>query len=116
MLQVFDDAMALGKLTDDYKIFGRSDFGGPGPGAAFMAIIREWCRYGNRTSYCPPDTTTSSGEITTTSSSILINPFPVTRSEWGAQPPRSSNIPKLDLPIKRIIIGHTSGEFCTNQV
>jgi len=52
MLQVFDDAMALGKLTDDYKIFGRSDFGGPGPGAAFMNIIKEWCRYGNRTASC----------------------------------------------------------------
>ena len=52
MLQVFDDAMVLGKLTDDYKIFGRSDFSGPGPGSAFMAIIREWCRYGNRTSSC----------------------------------------------------------------
>lgn len=52
MLQVFDDLVALGKLTEDYKIFGRSDFGGPGPGAAFMNIIKEWCRYGNRTSPC----------------------------------------------------------------
>ena len=52
MLRVFDDAMALGKLTDDYKIFGRSDFDGPGPGDAFMNLIKEWCRYGNRTASC----------------------------------------------------------------
>jgi N-acetylmuramoyl-L-alanine amidase len=52
ILSVLDDAMALGKLTDDYKIFGRSDFGGPGPGTAFMKIIKGWCRYGNRTSDC----------------------------------------------------------------
>ena len=52
ILQVLDDAMALGKLTEDYKVFGRSDFGGPGPGEAFMNIIREWCRYGNRTDPC----------------------------------------------------------------
>ncbi|XP_070499637.1 peptidoglycan recognition protein 3-like [Chironomus tepperi] len=52
IVQVFDDAMALGKLTDDYKIFGRKDFAGPGPGDAFMTLIREWCRYGNRTTPC----------------------------------------------------------------
>ena len=52
LLQVFDDAMVLGKLTDDFKIFGRSNFGDPGPGAAFMNIIKEWCRYGNRTNTC----------------------------------------------------------------
>lgn len=52
ILRVLDDAMALGKLTEDYKIFGRIDFNGPGPGAAFMGIIREWCRYGNRTTPC----------------------------------------------------------------
>lgn len=52
MLQVFDDAMALGKLTSDYKIFGHSDFGGSGPGAAFMEIIKKWCRYGNGTKTC----------------------------------------------------------------
>ncbi|KAL7027126.1 hypothetical protein ACKWTF_005316 [Chironomus riparius] len=52
MLQVFDDTMALGKIKEDYKIFGRTDFGGPGPGAAFMNIIKEWCHYGNRTGSC----------------------------------------------------------------
>ena len=52
MLQVFEDARALGKLTEDYKIFGRSDFDDSGPGAAFMNIIKEWCRYGTRTSAC----------------------------------------------------------------
>ena len=133
--------MALGKLTDDYKIFGRSDFDGPGPGDAFMKIIKEWCRYGNRTRDCLSSTTTSSVEITTestelpelsTTSSVeitteitstststtdgAITPNPVTRDEWGAQPPRSPNITKLDLPIKRIIIGHTGGSFCQNQV
>jgi hypothetical protein len=52
MLQVFDDAMALGKLTNSYNIFGLIDFGGTGPGAAFMGIIKNWCRYGNSTRYC----------------------------------------------------------------
>jgi len=52
IIQVIDDAMALGKLTEDYKIFGRSDFSGPGPGEAFMNVIREWCHYGNRTDPC----------------------------------------------------------------
>ena len=52
ILTVLDDAMALGKLTEDYRIHGRSDFGGPGPGEAFMVKIREWCRYGNRTISC----------------------------------------------------------------
>ena len=52
LTQVLDDAMALGKLSQDYKIFGRSDFRGPGPGTAFMNIIKTWCRYGNRTSSC----------------------------------------------------------------
>ena len=52
ILQVLDDAMALGKLTGDYKIFGRKDFYGPGPGDAFMNEIKEWCRYGNRTTPC----------------------------------------------------------------
>lgn len=52
MIRVFDDAMALGKLSSDYKIFGRSDFKGPGPGTAFMNIIKGWCRYGNRTELC----------------------------------------------------------------
>lgn len=52
ILHVLDDAMALGKLTEDYKIFGRHDVGGPGPGIAFMEIIKKWCRYGNRTDPC----------------------------------------------------------------
>ncbi|XP_070499666.1 peptidoglycan recognition protein 3-like [Chironomus tepperi] len=52
MLQVFDDAMALGKLTNDYKIFGLNDFGGSGPGAAFMQLIKAWCRYGYGTKTC----------------------------------------------------------------
>ncbi|KAL7027117.1 hypothetical protein ACKWTF_005315 [Chironomus riparius] len=52
IIKVFDDAMALGKLSQDYKIFGRSDFRGPGPGTAFMNVIKEWCRYGNKTNSC----------------------------------------------------------------
>ena len=52
MLQVFDDAMALGKLTKDYKIFGLSDFEGTGPGDLFMKLIKKWCRYGNGTKTC----------------------------------------------------------------
>lgn len=142
ILSVLDDAMALGKLTEDYKIFGRSDFGGPGPGDAFMKIIKDWCRYGNRTIDCLLSTTlhfesttdrseettatfedTTSFEETTSelitggsTTDVLRIPNPITRDEWEAQPPRSTNISKLDLPIKRIIIGHTGGEFCTNQV
>lgn len=52
ILRVLDDALALGKLTEDYKIFGRSDFRGPGPGTPFMNIIKKWCRYGNATNSC----------------------------------------------------------------
>ncbi|XP_070499680.1 uncharacterized protein [Chironomus tepperi] len=140
ILRVLDDAMALGKLTKDYKIFGRSDFDGPGPGEAFMKKIREWCRYGNRTTECNISTTSTPTTLASTTSTTnfeattpyeVTTPFEettepstteyplifnlVTRKQWGAQPPRSSNISKLDLPIKRIIIGHTGGEFCTNQ-
>ena len=52
IIKVLDDAMDLGKLSQDYKIFGRNDFRDPGPGTAFMEIIRSWCRYGNRTDPC----------------------------------------------------------------
>jgi N-acetylmuramoyl-L-alanine amidase len=118
--------MALGKLTDDYKIFGRSDFGGPGPGDAFMKIVREWCRHGNRTNVCDEDTTISALISTTStieSSTVirstvpypLIPPFLIVRDTWGAIPPKSNSIPMLEIPIERIIIGHTGGSFCTNQ-
>ena len=128
MIQVFDDAMALGKLTDDYKIFGRSDFGGPGPGAAFMRVIKEWCRYGNRTNPCSQDSTSTTIATTTQPLSKTttmerttipyptIPPYLLLRDAWGADLPKSTSIPMLNLPIKRIIIGHTEGNFCTNQV
>ena len=44
-LRFFDDALALGKLTEDYKIHARQDFSSAGPGNAFMNIIRLWPRY-----------------------------------------------------------------------
>jgi len=123
IIRVFDDAVALGKLTDDYKIFGRSDFGRAGPGAAFMNIIREWCRHGNRTNSCDQNTTTTTSTID--SSTVIINPtipyplippYLIVRDTWGANPPKSNSIPMLKLPIVRIIIGHTGGNFCTNEV
>ncbi|XP_070500515.1 peptidoglycan recognition protein 3-like [Chironomus tepperi] len=52
ILRILEDAQALGKLSSDYKIYGRSDLGYWGPGDAFMDVIKEWCRYGNRTMTC----------------------------------------------------------------
>ena len=119
--------MALGKLTDGFKIFGRSDFGLAGPGEAFMNIIKSFCRYGNRTNPCDQNTTTTIVESTTSmteSSTVMkttipyptIPPYLIVRDAWGANPPKSNSIPILNLPIERIIIGHTSGGFCINQV
>lgn len=47
MSNVFKDAIILGKLSKEYKIFGHCDFGGSGPGEAFMEIIRKLPNYGN---------------------------------------------------------------------
>ncbi|KAG5676718.1 hypothetical protein PVAND_006530 [Polypedilum vanderplanki] len=47
-----EDAAKLGKLSEDFKIHGRQDFGSSGPGENIMKHIREWCRYGNRTTPC----------------------------------------------------------------
>jgi hypothetical protein len=44
-LKFFDDGLALGKLSDDYRINARVDFASAGPGEAFMEIIRKWERY-----------------------------------------------------------------------
>jgi hypothetical protein len=52
LLRFFDDGEALGKLTSDYRVNGRQDFEASGPGDAFMKHVREWCRYGNRTTAC----------------------------------------------------------------
>jgi hypothetical protein len=55
-LQTFmDDGEVLGKLTADYRVHGRQDFGNSGPGEAFMKHVRDWCRYGNRTKTCDND-------------------------------------------------------------
>lgn len=42
--------------------------------------------------------------------------FYMTRDDWGAEPPRSLNISKLETPATRIIVGHTGGKFCFNVV
>ncbi|XP_070503130.1 peptidoglycan recognition protein 4-like isoform X2 [Chironomus tepperi] len=59
-------------------------------------------------------TSTTTSQPTTTESNLYPEFF-MTRDDWGAELPRSSNITKLQTPIKRIIIGHTGGRFCTNQ-
>lgn len=60
-----------------------------------------------------PITTTT--EPTTTE--FIYHPeFLMSRDDWRAEPPRSSNISKLKLPIKRIIVGHTAGSFCFDKV
>ncbi|KAG5672122.1 hypothetical protein PVAND_002277 [Polypedilum vanderplanki] len=52
-LKIFlDDAVMLGKLPEDFKVYGRNDFGWGGPGKNIMKYIRQWCRYGNRTEPC----------------------------------------------------------------
>jgi len=65
-------------------------------------------------------TTKGSTSISTTTFQTTTNfeipPYFINREDWGAIPPKSNSIPKLELPIKRIIIGHTGGSFCTTQV
>jgi hypothetical protein len=48
---LFEDGLTLGKLTADYKVFGRVDFGQSGPGALLMNQIKKWDHYGNKTTY-----------------------------------------------------------------
>lgn len=46
VLQLFDDAAALGKISEDYIITGQMDLRSTtSPGAAAMKIIKEWPRY-----------------------------------------------------------------------
>ncbi|KAG5676720.1 hypothetical protein PVAND_006532 [Polypedilum vanderplanki] len=52
LVKFLEDAVKLGKLTQDYRVNGRQDFGWEGPGKNIMKFIREWCRYGNRTTPC----------------------------------------------------------------
>lgn len=64
------------------------------------------------------DITTTDSYKTTTESYFNIYNYPngTDRNKWGALPPKSQNIPKLELPIKRIIVGHTGSNFCSNEV
>jgi len=64
------------------------------------------------------DITTTDGYKTTTESYFNIYNYSngTDRNKWGALSPKSPSIPKLKLPIKRIIIGHTGGNFCSNEV
>jgi len=52
----------------------------------------------------------------TTLPKIVFPELIVSREIWNADPPKSSNISKLSWPIKRIIVGHTSGDNCYNKV
>ena len=63
------------------------------------------------------DTTTEhTTEPTTTSPNFNFLDFLKTREYWGGGEINSSVVPKLDMPIKRIIIAHTRGQFCANEV
>ena len=63
------------------------------------------------------DTTTEYiKEPTTTSPNFNFLDFLKTREYWGGGELNSSVVPKLDMPIKRIIIAHTRGQFCANEV
>ena len=63
------------------------------------------------------DTTKESTSTTFQTTTIYeVPPYFINREDWGAIPPKSNSIPKLELPIKRIIIGHTGGSFCSTQV
>ena len=45
-LRLFDDAVALGKLPENYRINAMKDFRPTNsPGEAFMQIIRKWPKY-----------------------------------------------------------------------
>ena len=45
-LKLFADAVALGKVTEDYRINAMKDFRFTNsPGEAFMQLIKEWPRY-----------------------------------------------------------------------
>jgi hypothetical protein len=132
---LLENGEALGKLTSDFRIYGRQDFDLAGPGDAFMKHVRDWCRYGNRTTPCDSsgETTTRKREASTTTSTTspafttiieststirlnISNPeFMITRDEWGANYP-NTGISRLSLPIKRIIVAHTGGESCSNEV
>lgn len=59
---------------------------------------------------------TTQDPITTTTEFISPPEFLMYRNDWGANPPKLSNISKLELPIKRIIVGHTGGNFCFTKV
>lgn len=52
----------------------------------------------------------------TTPSNIILPTYFVTRENWGADQPKSLNILKLESPIERIIIGHTRGTSCINEL
>lgn len=52
----------------------------------------------------------------TTTTKPDIQTLITTREEWGAGELNTTKVPKLSMPIKRIIIGHTLGQFCSNPV
>lgn len=63
--------------------------------------------------------TTSNDSSTNSYETTILKSFPdllVTREMWDADPPKSSNISKLSWPIKRIIVGQTLGDFCSDKV
>lgn len=58
------------------------------------------------------ETTTTTTFSPTLPPNVTLKSY-VTRDEWSADPPRAKI--NLQLPIYRIIIAHTGGEFCTNE-
>ncbi|KAG5676721.1 hypothetical protein PVAND_006533 [Polypedilum vanderplanki] len=121
-----EDAAKLGKLSEDFKVHGRQDFGSSGPGENIMKHIREWCRYGNRTEICDISSTTLIQETSTitlesTTTLLLTTPKPlpkldflISREEWNANPP-NSGISRLSFPAKVIIIAQTLGKNCFDK-
>lgn len=47
ILKVFDDAMVLGKISEEYKFHDGEHLGSP-----FIEIMKNWCRYTNSTNVC----------------------------------------------------------------
>lgn len=46
ILKLFEDAVALGKIAENYRITGMMDLRATrSPGKAFMDIIRQWPKY-----------------------------------------------------------------------
>ena len=63
-----------------------------------------------------PENTTSEPNETTTASPNDFEAQIISREQWGAGELNSLLVQNLSMPIKRIIIAHTRGQFCVNEV